>query len=205
MFTMDLEIMHDRTPGGLGNRVFGANDACQSLPVNPDQPHLDVKLPAYELARRLGHCLNGRGWRLATAESCTGGWVAKLITDIPGSSHWFERGFIVYSNEAKCELLDVPVELIERHGAVSGPVVRAMVEGALAHSRSELALAITGIAGPGGGAPDKPVGTVWFGWGMRHRDLVTRHAVLPGDRASIRLQAAETALIGLLEYLNAYV
>ncbi|QIK37746.1 CinA family protein [Caldichromatium japonicum] len=158
-----------------------------------------------QLARRLGLYLSAQGWRLATAESCTGGWVAKLLTDIPGSSRWFERGFVVYSNEAKCELLDVPAALIDQHGAVSGQVARAMVEGALAHSRAELALAITGIAGPGGGTSDKPVGTAWFGWGMRGYGIATRLNLLRGERADIRRQAVETSLLGLIEYLRLYV
>lgn len=160
--------------------------------------------PLMDLAAAVGEGLLQRGLRLATAESCTGGWVAKSITDVSGSSQWFERGFVVYSNEAKQDLLRVPAELIARHGAVSAAVVRAMVEGALDQSRADVALAITGIAGPGGGSPEKPVGTVWFGWGGRGREVVTRYLCFTGDRAAVRQQAVETALAGVLEYLKTY-
>lgn len=144
-----------------------------------------------------------RGWRLATAESCTGGWVAKTITDIAGSSDWFERGFVTYSNAAKQELLDVDAGLIEGHGAVSAPVVQAMVAGALAHSRAEVALAVSGIAGPGGGSTEKPVGTVWFAWGRTGSGSMTRRECFAGDREAVRAQAVRTALFGLLEYSSA--
>lgn len=104
------------------------------------------------------------GLMLATAESCTGGMIAAACTDMAGSSAWFERGFVTYANAAKTELLGVPAELIDQHGAVSEPVVRAMVVGAAARSHAQVAVAVTGVAGPSGGSPDKPVGTVWLGW-----------------------------------------
>lgn len=137
--------------------------------------------------------LLARGWMLATAESCTGGLIAAACTDLAGSSQWFERGFVSYSNEAKAELLGVPASLIEQHGAVSEPVARAMAEGALTHSRAQASVAVTGIAGPTGGSADKPVGTVWFGWcmaGRTHSEL-QRFA---GDRAAVRAATLAHAL-----------
>jgi nicotinamide-nucleotide amidase len=150
------------------------------------------------LAEALGRALVARQWRVATAESCTGGLVAGAITAIAGSSAWFDRGFVTYTNEAKCELLGVPAALIAREGAVSEAVARAMAEGALARSQADLVTAVTGIAGPGGGSAAKPVGTVCFAWGRRGGagDAVTRR--LHGDRAAVRSQAAAVALEGLI-------
>lgn len=156
-----------------------------------------------EQAARLGHRLQQRGLQLVTAESCTGGWLAKLITDTAGSSAWFERGYVTYSNTAKRELLDVPAEVLARHGAVSAETVAAMVRGALAHSQAQIAVAVSGIAGPDGGSPDKPVGTVWLGWGQGGVEPRTRCYRFQGDRAAVRRQAAEAALSGLLELLDA--
>ena len=136
-------------------------------------------------------------WLLSTAESCTGGLIAAACTDLAGSSAWFERGFVTYSNAAKSEMLGVDPALIERHGAVSEAVVRAMVQGAIAHSRAQVAVAVTGVAGPTGGSADKPVGTVWFGWaspaGLRSE---VRH--FAGDRAAVRSATVRHALEGLL-------
>lgn len=150
------------------------------------------------LAAQLGAALKARGWMLATAESCTGGLVSAAITSVAGSSDWFERGFVTYSNEAKTELLGVPGELIAQHGAVSEQVARAMAEGALAHSRAHMAVSITGIAGPAGGSADKPVGTVWFAFASRDASgTVQCDAALrrfDGDRAAVRAQAAASAL-----------
>ena len=146
--------------------------------------------------------LQARGWMLATAESCTGGMVAAACTDLAGSSQWFERGFVSYSNAAKTELLGVPAELIAQHGAVSEPVVRAMAEGALAHSHAQVSLAVTGVAGPSGGSADKPVGTVWFGWcvaGQTHSEV--RH--FAGDRAAVRRATLQHALARLAGWLPA--
>lgn len=138
---------------------------------------------------------------LVTAESCTGGLVAAAITDISGSSHWFERGFVTYSNQAKTEMIGVPAELIDKHGAVSEPVARAMAEGALLNSRAQISLSITGVAGPGGGTADKPVGLVCFGWSDRVTTVVeTKH--FKGDRTQVRSQAAQHALRGVLERLD---
>jgi nicotinamide-nucleotide amidase len=152
--------------------------------------------------------LQAHGWMLATAESCTGGLVAAACTDLAGSSTWFERGFVTYSNAAKTELLGVDAALIATHGAVSEPVARAMAAGALAHSAAQLSIAITGIAGPTGGSADKPVGTVWFGWGARvdaDAPLLLRaeRLQLPGDRAAVRAAATKHALRGLLATLAA--
>lgn len=141
------------------------------------------------------------GWMLATAESCTGGLIAGACTDLAGSSAWFERGFVTYSNAAKIELLGVDAALIERFGAVSEPVARAMAQGALLHSPAQVSVAVTGIAGPSGGSAEKPVGTVWFGWSLRglgalHTD--TEHRRFDGDRAAIRTQTVAHALAGVL-------
>lgn len=139
-----------------------------------------------------------KGLRLATAESCTGGMVAAALTDIAGSSDVVERGFVTYSNEAKSELLGVPAALIAAHGAVSAEVAAAMAAGALAQAPVELAVAITGVAGPGGGTPAKPVGLVWFGSGRRGGAMVTERQVFAGDRAAVRLAATRRALELLL-------
>jgi nicotinamide-nucleotide amidase len=138
------------------------------------------------------------GLRIATAESCTGGLIAANLTDIPGSSDVFERGFVTYSNDSKTELLGVPADLIDENGAVSEPVAHAMAEGALARSRADIAVAVTGIAGPGGGSAEKPVGLVFIGTAKKgDRTIVQRH-VFPGDRADIRQATVLRALELLL-------
>lgn len=146
---------------------------------------------------------------LATAESCTGGMIAAACTDMAGSSAWFERGFVTYANAAKTELLGVPAELIDQHGAVSEPVVRAMVQGAVARSRAQVAVAVTGVAGPTGGSPGKPVGTVWLGWctpgdpvhqGQAHVTTACCH--FPGDRAAVRQATVQHALGQLAQLLR---
>lgn len=153
------------------------------------------------LARRLGEALRARRWRVASAESCTGGWLAKCLTDVPGSSAWFGWGFVSYANEAKTGMLGVPAALIAEHGAVSEAVVRAMAEGARKRSGAELAVAISGIAGPHGESPSKPVGTVWIAWagpaGTR-----AEHEVFAGDREAVRRQGVAHALHGLLGELD---
>lgn len=146
----------------------------------------------------LGDTLRGRGERLVTAESCTGGLIAAACTAVAGSSDWFERGFVTYSNEAKAELLDVPAALISTHGAVSEPVVQAMAEGALAHARADWSLAVTGIAGPGGAVPGKPVGTVWLALGRRGQATQRWLLRCPGDRSAVRSQTVQRALDELL-------
>ena len=146
----------------------------------------------------LADALRSRCWRLATAESCTGGLIAAACTQLAGSSDWFERGVVSYSNAAKTELLDVPASLIEAHGAVSEAVARAMVQGALQRAPVELAVAVTGIAGPGGAVPGKPVGTVWLAWGTA--DGVRAEMLqLGGDRDAVRLASVRAALRRLAE------
>ena len=149
------------------------------------------------LCTLLAQSLLARGWSMTTAESCTGGLIAASCTDLPGSSAWFERGFVTYSNASKTELLDVPAALIDAHGAVSEPVARAMAAGALARSSAQVSVAVTGIAGPSGGSPDKPVGLVWFAWSVDHA-VESESRVFVGDRARIRALTTAHALQGLL-------
>ena len=153
-----------------------------------------------DLVARLAQRLRERGWSMASAESCTGGLVAAACTELSGSSDWFERGSVTYSNAAKTELLDVPAELIATHGAVSEPVARAMARGAVERSAARCALAVTGVAGPTGGTPEKPVGTVWFGW-CTPAGVFTERQRFNGDRASVRRASVAHALGGLLQRL----
>jgi nicotinamide-nucleotide amidase len=148
---------------------------------------------------QLADALRSRGERLATAESCTGGLIAAACTDLAGSSDWFERGMVSYSNEAKTDLLGVDAALISAHGAVSEPVARAMAAGALARSNADWAVAVTGIAGPGGGSADKPVGLVWLAWCRRGGEPQAERHVFPGDRAAVRGAPVARALQGLIE------
>ena len=150
------------------------------------------------LAAELGAALAARGATCVTAESCTGGLVAAAITAVAGSSGWFERGFVTYSNDAKVELLGVPGATIAAHGAVSEPVARAMAEGALARTPAAYAVAVTGIAGPGGGSPDKPVGTVCFGWAACGTPAQSTTRRFDGDRHAVRDAATIAALAGLV-------
>jgi nicotinamide-nucleotide amidase len=150
------------------------------------------------LVEQLAAQLQRRRWMLATAESCTGGLIAGACTDLSGSSNWFERGFVTYSNAAKAELLGVDANLIQQHGAVSEEVAHAMATGALAHSRAQVAVAVTGVAGPTGGTPDKPVGLVWFGFALPGR-LLTEKMNFPGDRAAVRAATVQHALRRLME------
>jgi nicotinamide-nucleotide amidase len=153
------------------------------------------------LVTRLAQSLLVRQWTLATAESCTGGLIAATCTDLAGSSQWFERGFVTYSNEAKSEMLSVDAALIGAHGAVSEVVARAMAHGAVRHSRAQVAVAVTGVAGPTGGSPDKPVGTVWFGFMVDGR-LSSEMRRFDGDRAQVRTQTVAHALRGLISLLD---
>lgn len=151
----------------------------------------------FALARAVGAQLFAARWRLVTAESCTAGWIAKAITDVPGSSAWFDGGYVTYSNEAKGRDLGVPTALLAAHGAVSEPVVRAMAEGALRRTGVEVALATSGIAGPDGGVPGKPVGTVWFARSVRRGAGVETIAVVrqfAGDREAVRRASVHNAL-----------
>ena len=155
----------------------------------------DTELNA--MASRLAALLLQRRERLVTAESCTGGWIAKAMTDVEGSSAWFDCGMVVYSYEAKQALLGVRPQTLEEHGAVSRETVTEMVAGALVHSGASVAVAVTGIAGPGGGSEDKPVGTVWIGWKRRGGYAQTQLFHFDGDRDAVRRQTVAAALQGL--------
>jgi nicotinamide-nucleotide amidase len=158
------------------------------------------------LIKKFAFFLSNQGRMLATAESCTGGLIAAACTDLAGSSQWFERGFVTYSNQAKTEMLGVAAALIEQHGAVSQAVAQAMAEGALRHSNAQVAVAVTGVAGPSGGSADKPVGTVWFGFALRNSagkpgKVWTEHQCFGGDRAAIRQATVLYAFQALLPEL----
>ncbi len=159
---------------------------------------LDTDL-AVQWVAPLADALRARAWRLATAESCTGGLIAATCTALAGSSDWFERGFVTYSNAAKTEQLGVDALLIAQHGAVSEAVVRAMAEGALLRSGADIAVAVTGIAGPGGGSADKPVGLVWLAMAQRGAAVQAERLQLIGDRAAVREQTVVAALARVLQ------
>lgn len=156
----------------------------------------------FKLAARVGHVLLESRRKLVTAESCTAGWVAKAVTDIPGSSAWFRGGLVAYDNELKRGLLGVQADTLEVHGAVSDATVQEMATGALATLGGEIAISVSGIAGPDGGQPGKPVGTVWFGWAWKHGQAIhhrTRLKIIEGDREQVRRRSVQTALNGILE------
>jgi nicotinamide-nucleotide amidase len=169
-------------------------------------------MSSHTVTEQLAEVLLQHGWMLATAESCTGGMIAAKCTDLSGSSNWFERGFVTYSNEAKHEMLGVKSALIAEHGAVSEEVAKAMTLGAMHHSRAQVTLAVTGVAGPTGGSPDKPVGTVWFAWatpsdagptlGAETAWVKTEVMHFNGDRAAVREATTEHALQTLLNMLQ---
>lgn len=161
---------------------------------------VSTQLSAPQAVLRLADLLRERGWKLATAESCTGGMIAAACTDLAGSSDWFERGFVTYSNEAKSELLGVDPALIAAQGAVSEVVARAMAFGAIRHSHAQASIAVTGVAGPAGGSKDKPVGTVWFGFQVDGL-LTSETRRFPGDRAAVREATVRHALNRLLALL----
>jgi nicotinamide-nucleotide amidase len=154
------------------------------------------------LVQQLATELLQRGQRVCTAESCTGGLIAKSFTDLAGSSDWFDRGFVTYSNAAKSEMLTVPAALIEDYGAVSEAVANAMASGALRHSEADYAVAVTGVAGPGGGSAEKPVGTVWIAVASVDQ-LVARRHLFAGDRGAVRAATLVSAIEALLELLSA--
>ena len=175
--------------------------------MNDDIPHdmhdtLDDGDDIPALTARLATLLQRDGRLLATAESCTGGLIAGACTDLAGSSAWYERGFVTYSNAAKHDLLGVDPALIDAHGAVSEPVARAMAAGAVARSRARVAVAVTGVAGPTGGSADKPVGTVWFGWAL-DGEVRTERRRFEGDRAAVRRATVRHALHTLVLRLEA--
>lgn len=168
--------------------------------MNPPLLSKDELLAPVLLGRVADLMLN-KGWLLATAESCTGGLISAACTDLAGSSNWFERGFVSYSNAAKSELLGVDAALIAAHGAVSEEVVRAMVQGAIMHSKAQVAVAVTGVAGPTGGSRAKPVGTVWFGF-MVSGQLSSEVQHFDGDRAAVRSATVQHALRRLVQLLG---
>jgi nicotinamide-nucleotide amidase len=164
--------------------------------MNYEDPEL------YKLAEEVGRQLQARQWLLTTAESCTGGWIANIITAVPGSSHWFERGFVTYSNLAKEQMLGVRAETLATHGAVSRQVVHEMAEGALHHSHAEISVAVTGIAGPSGGTLEKPVGLIWFGWAGHYLATQTDVQLFHGNRQAIRREAVLFALDRILKFFS---
>jgi nicotinamide-nucleotide amidase len=155
----------------------------------------------HDLCAQLAATLLSRQLMMATAESCTGGLIAGACTDLSGSSAWFERGFVTYSNAAKMDMLGVPENLIATHGAVSEPVARAMAQGAVGRSQAQVSVAVTGVAGPTGGSPEKPVGTVWFAWTVGGHTSA-EHQLFPGDRAAVRAATVRHALQRLLALLG---
>ena len=167
------------------------------MPVIPSDDFL------HQQGVEIGQLLLARRMKLASAESCTGGWLARVVTEIPGCSDWFDCSFVAYSYEAKETMLGVSRVILEEHGAVSQETVVEMVRGALSRSRANVAVAITGIAGPSGGTPGKPVGTVWLAWGRGHHPPVTQIIHLEGNREAVRRQTVAAALVGLEKILTA--
>ncbi len=159
-------------------------------------------MSSVELATKLGAILQQQNKMLTTAESCTGGWAAQAVTAVAGSSHWFERGFVTYSNLAKQEMLGVSAKILSQQGAVSEATAQAMALGALQHSQAHVSIATTGIAGPDGGSDTKPVGMVWFAWGLSEANIVTKKCVFDGDREAVRRQAVEYALSELVTLIS---
>ncbi|MDJ0862668.1 MAG: nicotinamide-nucleotide amidase [Gammaproteobacteria bacterium] len=157
---------------------------------------------AQRLSARVGKLLKERGLMLATAESCTGGWVAQVVTSVSGSSDWFDRGFVSYSNQSKLEMLGIRSETLDRHGAVSEEVAKEMATGALTNSRAQVSVAISGIAGPAGGTPNKPIGTVWLAWAMEGKEPRSRSTHFAGDREMVRQQAVMAALQGIIDTVD---
>ena len=156
----------------------------------------------YRLAEQVGEALKSRALMLATAESCTGGGIGEAVTRVPGSSDWYERGFITYTYVSKREMLGVKADTLEKYGAVSEPAVKEMVLGALAASHAQVAVAVSGTAGPGGGTAEKPVGTVCLSWALKGGEPLAETRQFKGDRAAVRTQAVERALAGLLELVK---
>mgnify|MGYP000349332467 CR=1 FL=1 len=169
---------------------------------SPETPETPETLEA--LAVRVGQALKARHLMITTAESCTGGWVGEVLTAIAGSSDYYERGFITYSDESKRELLGVPEQTLKEYGAVSEETVRAMAAGAIAHSRAQVSLSVSGVAGPGGGSEHNPVGTVCFGWALSadETQAQSKRRRFEGDRESVRRQSVACALRGLLERIE---
>jgi nicotinamide-nucleotide amidase len=157
----------------------------------------------FALAERLGQSLKAKGHKIATAESCTGGWIAQAITEVPGSSTWFDRGFVTYSNNAKVQMLGVNPQTLVEHGAVNAEVAKEMAVGALANSEADWAIAVTGIAGPDGGGEEKPVGTVYIAWQNKNGFSNVERLSLSGNRHKIRIQTVKKAMEGILIFCDA--
>jgi nicotinamide-nucleotide amidase len=156
----------------------------------------------YQLAQQMGEALKSRALMLVSAESCTGGWLGEAVTMVPGSSDWYERGFITYTDISKREMLGVTARTLEQHGAVSEQTVKEMVAGALTASHAQVAVAVSGIAGPAGGMPGKPVGTVCLAWALKNGEPIAETRHFAGDREAVRRQAVERALAGVLELIR---
>ena len=154
------------------------------------------------LVQQLSELLIERGWMIATVESCTGGMISESITRMPGSSDWFERGFVTYSNDAKQELVGVSSGSLRDHGAVSAAVAREMAAGGIRSSRADLAVSVTGVAGPDGGSEEKPVGTVWIAWADRNGKVIDQGYLFSGDRQQVREASAQSAFAGAIKFLN---
>ena len=161
---------------------------------------MDAEL--YEVSGKVGDALKAKALVMAAAESCTGGWIGQAVTMVPGSSKWFDRGFVTYTNEAKQDMLGVSAETLKEFGAVSEQAVREMAAGSLARSRAHIAVAVSGVAGPGGGSPDKPVGTVWLAWAEKGGKLTAKSIRFHGDRDRVRRQTVMAALEGLVAMLG---
>lgn len=183
-----------------------ASDAhCAITTLHSDQTSPDIERQVVGIALALGQALRARGWMIACAESCTGGLICRALTEIGGSSEWFERGFITYSNAAKVDMLGVRETTLQTCGAVSEPVALEMADGALRRSRAQLTLSVTGVAGPGGGSPGKPVGMVCFGWASTGGASRTETLRFDGNRYTVRALAALHALRQALERLDSVV
>ena len=176
--------------------IFSHSDIVYSMTTLSD-------LELQSLTQNTAHYLLNKIWYLTCAESCTGGWVAKCCTDLAGSSAWFERGFVTYSNQAKQDCLRVKATTLEQFGAVSEQTAIEMAEGAIDASQANISLAITGIAGPDGGTKHNPVGSIWFAWALRSGSVITKHHVFKGDRDAVRRQAVAMALQGVIDIVKA--
>ena len=163
--------------------------------------HSDLDLQ--HLIKQVAHTLLGETWSVTCAESCTGGWVAKCCTDLAGSSAWFDRGFVTYSNQAKQDCLQVKSTTLQEFGAVSEQIATEMAQGAVSASQADISLAITGVAGPDGGTEQNPVGSVWLAWALRSGQIITQHYQFKGDRDAVRRQAVVVALQGVVDIVNA--
>jgi nicotinamide-nucleotide amidase len=189
--------------GSGANGIYAARLKTYNFNHSSSRAETFLKNLAHqELVETLANRLIPRGLMLVTAESCTGGWLAQAITSAPGSSQWFERGFVTYSNASKHEVLGVKEETLARYGAVSGQSAEEMAAGALRHSHAQVSVAITGIAGPGGGSDEKPVGTVWIAWGREGDEVQAKLYCFTGDRHAIRGQAVTAALRGLIDRIQ---